>query len=495
MSVIKDSFNDGKKSSFSIALLAVIIIGLGIFLRFHQLGEESLWVDEAFTFHYVNLGWGELIDILKTDVHPILFYALGHWWADLAGNSEAALRFLPALFGSLSVVLLFFLTHKLYDAKTALLSALFMSFSHTFILYSQEAKMYAQLIFFLLLTSLLFLRFVEKPSTTRFLLLGVSNALLLHTHFFSFGIVAAEILLYCFSVRLYRVQGIDIWHRLFGIHTHHDAPLFLQSIGLALLLYLPWLPVLISQLNYRGGYLPFKFVEKFGFDGFWPIAVTVGVLGVIVISALFVSLKNRKIVRMAEHFTQRITTKHWTLAIIFLAWICGNILFHTHFFGNLFYIRYLLVLFPFIYIFFARRLRTIPSRCLLFVLLIAYLIGTGLILHSYYTLDGKEQFREAARYITEDAGMHDAVLLHTAGHVWWAFDYYYNENTPQVRLHTKEDWGAVPGQLRNTTHAYLLLSHNFQTKGYFKEKMDKQYGEPIETKKFIGITIYKYVVS
>ena len=166
--VIERKFNSGRKVSFLVLSVFLIIFLSGAFLRLHELGEESIWVDEAFSYHYFNLEWSEMINILEDkDVHPPLFYAMGYSWVRLFGNSEFSLRFLPSIFGTLAIFVFFLLGKELYGKKVSLLATLFFSFSYTMILYSQEAKMYIQLIFFFLLSLYTLIRFMKEPTVSR----------------------------------------------------------------------------------------------------------------------------------------------------------------------------------------------------------------------------------------------------------------------------------------------------------------------------------------
>lgn len=470
-------------------LLLVLLLIAGFVLRLYQLGAESIWLDEAFTYHYVTISWQELFDILKNDVHPILFYALEHWWVELFGTSETALRFLPMLFGVLSLPLLYGLTHKLYGQKTALLAVLLSTFSYTLILYSQEAKMYAQFIFFFLLLGYAFVLFLELPSWKNILFLSLANALLLHTHILSFLIIILEIFVYYVIASFQKHHNIDLMQQQFKLSSRLTPHSFLAVLVLTSLFYLPWLPIAWHQFYRLWQYLPFKFAEKFGVAVFWPLAVVALLVVVLLLWYLFSSIYTGKVFLWQQKLAQVNLKK--AFIPFFICWVAINVIFREHFFGNLFYIRYLLFLLPLIHIVIARRLAQYSFKIFV-TLLILYFVAAGIILNSYYAVDGKEQWREAAGYITEVEEEGDVVLFHTAGHAWWAFNYYYDADTiEQIRLYTKDDWGLVPQALEGKNHAYLILSHNYQTKEYFKEQMDRYYRFE-STLKLNGITIYKY---
>lgn len=484
-----------KKTSFlSVILLLLFIFTLGTFLRFHELGEESIWVDEAFTDHYISGSWSDILTFLKKDVHPIGFYALEYWWTEHFGNSEFSLRFLPSIFGSLSILFFFFAVRELYDRKTALLSMLFFSLSYTFILYSQEAKMYAQFIFFFLVVFLFLVMFLRKPSWLNGVLLAIANIGLLHTHILSVPIIAIEVFLYVLAYILFKKHGEDIFFLFFKKKAHYDLSRFLLTMSFVAFSYFFWLPVFYYQFHRLFlDMLPLKFNQKFGFDGFYMVML-IAVIGVAAaVSACFYFSSNKRLYLQVKNFLARLSFSKAFFVIIFVVWLGVNLFYHRHFFGNLFYVRYLLFLFPFWHIIMARKLFTMPRRAFC-LLLILYLAVTSFVLFQYYSLDGKEQWREASEYVTKEAGVNDVLLFHTVGHTHWSFNYYYSGLVPQVKLKSKNDVMKISSALEGKEQAFLILSHNYETKEYFKEVMDRQYWL-VESKEFIGVKVYRYRVS
>ncbi|MEZ5343156.1 MAG: hypothetical protein R2706_17470 [Acidimicrobiales bacterium] len=63
-------------------LLAVVG---GIFLRL-QGGRVGLWLDEAQTVAIASLAPRDLLDALKSDGHPPLYYLVLHYWMDAVGT-------------------------------------------------------------------------------------------------------------------------------------------------------------------------------------------------------------------------------------------------------------------------------------------------------------------------------------------------------------------------------------------------------------------------
>ncbi|GEM_PF-3143573 len=471
--------------------LALLVIGT--ILRLYNLAEESVWVDEAFTYHYVTLSWADLLNVLKNDVHPFLFYALTKIVVFFFGFSETVLRALPFLFGSLSIPLLFLLTKKLYDFRTALLSTFFFTLSYTFILYSQEAKMYAQLVFFILASVYTFILFLEEPKTKQLVWYAISTALMLHTHILSFIILFLEILTYFTTFYLFKKQKIFLLERLFNLNIIYDFKQFISAFLVILLFYLPWFPYFYFQFKRLFlDMLPLKFAEKFGFNGFYPLAILFLVIGILAIYWIFWILSDHKRTLKVQHFLKKIHKSSALLIILFISWLIINFIFRKHFFGTLFYIRYTLFLYPFVYIYLARRLLNFRAVWF-YALMFLYLISTSFILYDYYQVDGKEQWREAAQFIEQEAKVNDILIFHTGGHTWWSFSYYYHGNQTQLRLNKESEFEKIPPALVGKQHAFLILSHNYQTKDFFPKQMEQHYSSE-QTYPLIGIIIYKYKI-
>lgn len=127
------------------SLLLLAITALGGALRFYQIGNKGLWLDEAFS---VWLGWqpvGEMLAwLLRIDQHPPLYYALLHFWMAL-GDDAATVRALSALLGTLTIPVMFLLGRRLADDKVGLLAALILAASPFHVRFAQETRMYTLL--------------------------------------------------------------------------------------------------------------------------------------------------------------------------------------------------------------------------------------------------------------------------------------------------------------------------------------------------------------
>nr|HID14351.1 hypothetical protein [Anaerolineae bacterium] len=125
--------------------LLLTIVALGGLLRIYHIGSKGLWLDEAFS---VWLGWqpvGEMLGwLIRIDQHPPLYYTLLHFWMIL-GDDAVTVRALSALFGTLTIPVIYLLGRRLADEKVGLLAALILAVSPFHVRFAQETRMYTLL--------------------------------------------------------------------------------------------------------------------------------------------------------------------------------------------------------------------------------------------------------------------------------------------------------------------------------------------------------------
>src|SRR5947209_2124402 len=122
--------------------LLLLLCLFAFVLRVFQLGAQSLWYDEGFSAWLSMQSLDQITVRTAADIHPPLYYYLLHFWILWGGPSEFSLRFLSLVPGILLVPVLFYITRKLSDERTAWIAALLGAASPALIWYSQEARMY-----------------------------------------------------------------------------------------------------------------------------------------------------------------------------------------------------------------------------------------------------------------------------------------------------------------------------------------------------------------
>ncbi len=128
------------------ALFAVTLVAA--FLRFTNLGTESLWDGEIFTLLFTQYEWDKFLPSVSAfSAHPPLWFLITKGITTFGWN-ETLLRAPAAFAGIAAIPALYALGKRLFDARVALFSATLLALSPMHVLYSQNARNYA---FFVLL--------------------------------------------------------------------------------------------------------------------------------------------------------------------------------------------------------------------------------------------------------------------------------------------------------------------------------------------------------
>ncbi len=162
------------KKIYTIIILGLILV-LGLFLRFHQLGSQPYWMDEGYTINAVISGiqngysanGSSILDSAEKYFCPLYCYPTAQI-SKLAGQNAWSYRVLAAVFGLLFILLSYFLTKTIFkNQKAALLSAFFIATSYFQIAWSQQARWYTMLEVFFWLALLLFYLFIKAKDNKR----------------------------------------------------------------------------------------------------------------------------------------------------------------------------------------------------------------------------------------------------------------------------------------------------------------------------------------
>ncbi len=161
-------------------------------LRLHDLGSESIWIDEAFSVKLSSAGFFDVIKGNIEDVNPPFYYILLHFWINLFSDSENSVRFLSALLGIFSVFMTYKTGSLIFDREAGIISSLILGLSTFHIRYSQEARMYSLLSLLSLLSMYFTFRLIKTRSlinSTGYLL---SSIFLLYTHVYGIFVIIVQ---------------------------------------------------------------------------------------------------------------------------------------------------------------------------------------------------------------------------------------------------------------------------------------------------------------
>ena len=151
----------------------IILAGLGVFLRIRNLGYLSFWGDDGHTvigtlsilkYGYPKLPSGFVL------FHGIFGYYLNVIPVLIFGSTEFAFRITSVSFGVSTVLLVYFAGKEIANKFVGFLAAFLITFSTWYIQFSREARYFAALQFFFLLSLFFFYRgFVKEQKPFRIL--------------------------------------------------------------------------------------------------------------------------------------------------------------------------------------------------------------------------------------------------------------------------------------------------------------------------------------
>lgn len=209
---------------------------LFVYLIFSPLTGVITNIDEYFTITVLKFPIGDVIQLTASDVHPPLYYLM----AGLFSQSLLNLKILSMI---PFVILLLISVTKIRNDYGWLTSGLFafsmIVFSEFFIHYL-IARMYSWAILFIVISFIAYLDILKKPTRTSWIILTVFSVLGAYTHYFA--AITSIVLYLLLFIKIYKTQLRE----------------FLFSVILGIVLYLPWLSILFTQLAkvHNGYWIP-----------------------------------------------------------------------------------------------------------------------------------------------------------------------------------------------------------------------------------------------
>ncbi len=262
------------KRNLSSLILIVLILLLATFLRFHLLDGQSFWNDEGNSARLSERSISLIIEGTASDIHPPLYYLGLRGWRELVGESEFGLRSFSAFAGVLVVAVSYALAKRWNtefrregpeehgekreeSLSVPTVTAVIITINPALIYYSQEARMYALLGLWAVLTSWLMLVWWEKRSISvafGYILFATAG---LYTHYFFPVVLVVHNLFVVICLPFDKLRtSLSILRQAqdrFVIRTLLKRVFQWAGMMVAVfLLYLPWLPI---------------FLQKFGSDG------------------------------------------------------------------------------------------------------------------------------------------------------------------------------------------------------------------------------------
>lgn len=221
----------------SLCCISIILLGFMIYLLFTK---PFLSIDEWFTKGLVNFGFSEIIALTSLDVHPPLHYMIIKFFTSILTllhinyNSIILVKFVSIIPYFIILFVSFTKIRKEYGWLASGLFAFSLISMVNFFTYYLTARMYSWSMLFILLSFVYASNIFKEPTIKDWVLLSLFSVLGAYTMYF--GAIA--------SICIYMMILIFII-----LNNRGQIKNFIISCILNVILYLPWLFILIDQLS------------------------------------------------------------------------------------------------------------------------------------------------------------------------------------------------------------------------------------------------------
>jgi len=418
----------------------------------------------------------------------------------LFGSSEMATRSLSAIFGIISVFLIYKIGSQLFNRKIGLIGSFLSSISYFHIFYSQEVRNNGLLLLLTLLSFFFFVKVLRADNARKlyFVLLFLANLCLAYTNTYGLFVIISQS--FYFLLFWNRYKHIRIWFLGVQIATlAFFSPWILSFIGQVWRVAqgVFWIPepspmtVLGTIGRYVGsgwGQIPLLLV-------FFVLCL----MGLFSISGLSGKWTLRKPLQSLRGLRRRVGFESVAEILLLLIWFSFPILLPfiiSNFFTPIYTTRNTISASLALYLLAAKGISTFTNKKALYtvVILIAVLSLPGL--QYYYTHDVKPQWRETTDF-TEYNSQVDDVILIRANYAQTPFDYYYEGNLERFGIgrfveDAQEIAIVVDSAIAGRERLWLVLAHQRGT--LVQDYLIDRFGSDsvIVEREFRGVKVYLF---
>ncbi|CAN5370964.1 hypothetical protein BH11BAC1_BH11BAC1_24310 [soil metagenome] len=402
---IQESIPGVNRKSF-IPLFILFLLVLNCFLKFYGIGYSSFWIDEAYSVSQAQRSLTEIFyDCAATD-NPPLYFILLHFWCNIFGIAENAVRSMSAVFSITTVLLLFNYAWKNIGLSIAIFVSLIFSLSTQHLFYAQETRNYALVFLLSILSATYFSKLFSGGKIKSLIFLTLANILLIYTHYIAGFLVACEGI-----VALFFLRG----HKKFFFQL-------LISCAIIILMLVPWLSNVLKHIPEEGKF----WLQKPTFYNFKGLfidfagnkIVTVLMFGIIALGSY----------RLYRQRHNQLSQAHVFNFIFFITWafVVPIMVYTIAFYRPVFLTRYLLYCSIGFYLSTGISLEALklkPQLKFSIAILLLFCMSFSLELHP----EREEQWREAVDLVKRIKSKNDLVIV-SVSYTNNVFSYYYDKN-------------------------------------------------------------------
>lgn len=228
---------EGRRSIEGLAVALVMLVGLA--LRLYGLGSESVWIDEAQSLSWADLGVKTIVYEGAHYNQAPFYFILLRAWMGLGYRTEVWARLLSALLGTAFIGVFYLFLREVARRPVPLVSAGLLAISPFAVWHSQDARMYTLMLVSSYTGLFLLLRYLRGGGRTLLIGFGLALECALYSHVYILFLLPALFLFLWLSRR-------DI------------APNRLRAAVFATVLvaagYLPWMWAVLNASRIEAGF-------------------------------------------------------------------------------------------------------------------------------------------------------------------------------------------------------------------------------------------------
>ena len=475
-------------------MFAAAVLLLAAFLRFYQLGTESLWNDEGVSLRFASMEETRIVKQSEDDFNYPTYYLILHYWVALFGDSDFSLRVPSALAGVLAVLAMYKMGSLLFGRATGIMASLILALSPFHIEYSQEARVYNFMSLLALLSFYFFIKVLNERKLATQAGYVLSTSVLMYSHIYGLFIVLAQNIYVAtkFLGRVLRLRG-------------GSRPALGEWVGLQALLFvlfIPGLVLLVGWLSIPGRH---ERISSPSWDWIYDrVLVDYSGSPLLLIVLLAFSLLAAVALVRSGAASKLYLLLCWLLTPVALPIAISS--FSTPIFGPRYGIAGSLAL----YLLTAKGVeaasdafsrtstRWVPwaskARTVWVIVAATVIVLFGRELYSYFNTVDKPQWREVAQYVDAHAHTNDLVLLEGRRVDEELFD-RYSERT-DIETERAQSFGTNEGSSIETHESVWVVSRVPPIRGsnlILAEGFFEETHTPVEQEQFkrLGLTLYE----
>jgi uncharacterized membrane protein len=470
-----------ERNTSALWFLAIILV-IGAFLRFYDLGAESYWQDEVTLSTVVSSDFDYIIDQIQQGRPPV-FTIIAYEWVTIFGTSETATRALTALLSVLALLIMYLVGTEIFgNRQIALLATFFMAFSARQIWHAQDFRYYALLILFSLLSYLCLVRALRDNRWLDWVLYVIFAALMFHTHVHGLFILVAQGLYFVLYWFIYKKQHIRwlisqvailvlLSPTLLGIFNHIVpdvvAPVYRLlnmpqpgstrdgAVGLVM----DWIPQpTVSDLV--------RDVWRFLFYGYNLLSFAV--FGIVFVIGMGVFIRSqglqhwwKAVRRLPTQTGKLLKEQHSQITMVFLLFVLPLLLpfIGSFLLAPMYSLRYIIPAASGLYLLLGLAVWMLRAVIPVRLIVLAYLIlALPTLVLNYYVSTTKDDWRGAGTYLSDVIHTDEALVIPTYNREYFTvadtFDWYYDGEVPVC---------AVKVELLNTENEFAQYESCVET--------------------------------